>query len=112
MRSTVIVPIFQTQSVLSLFLRSLRLTVEANTQLILVNDGSGNEVSELVEEFTRKIKTDRSTDVTVTTVHNQKPHGCGQVLNQGLAIADGDHIFFVDSDLILESGWQSGMLQP
>ncbi|MFF4501691.1 glycosyltransferase family 2 protein [Streptomyces sp. NPDC001401] len=110
-RSTVIVPIFQTQSVLSLFLRSLRLTVEADTQLILVNDGSGNEVSELVEEFARKIKTDRSASVTVTTVHNQKPHGCGQALNQGLAIADGDHIFFVDSDLILESGWQSGMLQ-
>ncbi|GAA3783566.1 hypothetical protein GCM10022403_017760 [Streptomyces coacervatus] len=111
MRSSVIVPIFQTQSVLLLFLESLRLTVEPDTQLILVNDGSGTEVSELVEEFARKIKRDRAADVTVTTLHNQKPHGCGQALNQGLAIADGDHIFFVDSDLILKSGWQSGMLQ-
>ncbi|MGW4905330.1 glycosyltransferase family 2 protein [Streptomyces sp. NPDC004270] len=110
-RSSVIVPIFQTQSVLSLFLQSLRLTVEPDTQLILVNDGSGTEVSELVEEFAREVKSDRAADVTVTTVHNQKPHGCGQALNQGLAIADGDHIFFVDSDLILESGWQSGMLR-
>jgi O-antigen biosynthesis protein len=110
-RSSVIVPIFQSPSVLSLFLKSLRLTVEPDTQLILVNDGSGSEVSELVEEFARNVKAERCDEISVTTVHNQKPHGCGQALNQGLAIADGDHLFFVDSDLILDSGWQSGMLR-
>jgi GT2 family glycosyltransferase len=89
----------------------MQLTVEPDTQLILVNDGSGAEVSELIEKFARTIKSKVASTVTVTTVHNQNPRGCGQALNQGLAIADGDHFFFVDSDLILESGWQSGMLR-
>jgi GT2 family glycosyltransferase len=111
MRSSVIVPIFQSQTVLTLFLSSMRLTVEPGTQLILVNDGSGTEVGELIEEFARTIKSERPGAVTVTTVHNQSPRGCGQALNQGLAIADGDHFFFADSDLILEAGWQSGMLR-
>ena len=111
MRSSVIVPIFQSQTVLTLFLRSMRLTVEPATQLVLVNDGSGPEVSELIEEFARTIKSEKAGAVTVTTIHNQRPRGCGQALNQGLAIADGDHLFFVDSDLILQSGWQSGMLR-
>ncbi|MER6421940.1 glycosyltransferase [Streptomyces sp. NPDC001137] len=111
MRSSVIVPIFQSRSVLSLFLESMRRTIEPDTQLIMVNDGSGTEVGELIEEFARTIKAEQAGAVTVTTVHNQNPRGCGQALNQGLAITEGDNIFFVDSDLILEPGWQAGMLR-
>jgi O-antigen biosynthesis protein len=110
MRSSVIVPIFQSQEVLSLFLKSLRMTVEPHAQLILVNDGSGAVVGELIEDFARTVKAERTDAVTVTTVHHKTPRGCGQALNQGLALTEGDHIFFVDSDLILQPGWQSGML--
>ncbi|MEV6398078.1 glycosyltransferase [Streptomyces sp. NPDC051907] len=111
MRSSIIVPVYQSPAVLSLFLESLRLTVEPETELILINDGSGPEVGELIEEFARTLKTERLGAVTVEIVHNANPRGCGQALNQGLSRAEGDHIFFVDSDLILASNWQSGMLR-
>ncbi|MFJ9080718.1 glycosyltransferase family 2 protein [Streptomyces sp. NPDC102278] len=111
MRSSIIVPIHQSPAVLSLFLESLRLTVEPDTELIMIDDGSGPEVGELIEEFARTLKTERLGAVTVETVHNVNPRGCGQALNQGLSRAEGDHVFFVDSDLILASGWQSGMLR-
>ncbi|WP_190344238.1 glycosyltransferase family 2 protein [Streptomyces venezuelae] len=109
MRSSVIVPIFQSQTVLSIFLSSLKRTVEPDTQLILVNDGSGAEAAELIEEFARTVKSERAGAVTVDTLHNKSPRGCGQALNQGLEIADGEYVFFIDSDLILQPGWQSGM---
>ncbi|WP_331772868.1 glycosyltransferase (plasmid) [Embleya sp. NBC_00888] len=111
MRSSVIVPVFQSRNVLALFLESMRQTVEPDTQLIVVNDGSGTEVGEQIEEFGRAVKAERAHAITVATLHNENPRGCGQALNQGLALAEGDHIFFVDSDLILEPGWQSGMLR-
>ncbi|MEE1754453.1 glycosyltransferase family 2 protein [Streptomyces sp. SP18CS02] len=111
MRSSVIVPIYQSPAVLSLFLESLEQTVEPDTQLILINDGSGPEAGELIEESARAVKAERAGAFTVETVHNTNPRGCGQALNQGLSLAEGDHVFFVDSDLILTSGWQSGMLR-
>jgi O-antigen biosynthesis protein len=109
MRSSIVVPIYQSSAVLALFLESMRATVEPDTQLILVNDGSGTEVGEQVEEFARTVKAERGPSVTVETVHNTSPRGCGQALNQGLSVAGGDHVFFADSDLVLQPGWQSGM---
>ncbi|WP_167536310.1 glycosyltransferase family 2 protein [Streptomyces ficellus] len=111
MRSSIIVPIYQSPTVLSLFLRSLRSTIEPDAELILVNDGSGPEAGEMIEEFARTLKAERADTLTVGTVHNTTPRGCGQALNQGLLQARGDHVFFVDSDLVLSPGWQSGMLR-
>lgn len=73
LRSSIIVPIYQSPTVLSLFLESLRLTVEPDTELIMVNDGSGPEVGELIEEFARTLKTERLGAITVETVHNVNP---------------------------------------
>ena len=45
---TLIVPVFQTPSILQLFLNSLTDTLEFPSQIIFVNDGSGKEINDIL----------------------------------------------------------------
>lgn len=48
---SIIVPVFQTPSILKIFLDSLSNTIKFQTQIIFINDGSGNAISELLHQF-------------------------------------------------------------
>ena len=48
---TLIVPVFQTPSILQLFLNSLTDTLEFPSQIIFVNDGSGKEINDMLTSY-------------------------------------------------------------
>lgn len=106
MRSTVVIPVHQELSVLRIFLDSLVGTLESDTQLLVVNDGSGADAQLLLEDRLTPLK-DSSIDVEI--LRHDTPLGCAASINEALRLARGDYVYLVDSDLILQSGWQSGM---
>ncbi|MFD9498141.1 glycosyltransferase family 2 protein [Streptomyces sp. NPDC060035] len=106
MLSTVVIPVHQELSVLRIFLDSLVDTLEPETQLVVVNDGSGGGVQILLEERLTPLKDKGITTEIIQHVH---PLGCAASINEALALALGDYVYLVDSDLILKPGWQSRM---
>ncbi|MBF4635789.1 glycosyltransferase [Agreia pratensis] len=108
MRSSIIVPTFQSVPVFTAFFGSLLDTVEDDTQIIIVNDGSGAGIDKVVSTLGAATTRTRAS-IEITVIRHDRPWGCGQSLNDGLQRATGDVIFFADSDLILLPGWQTSL---
>jgi O-antigen biosynthesis protein len=110
MQSTVIIPVLQDPAILRLFLESLSQTLEPSTQVIFINDGSGQVTQELLEEHLILLKAEDH-EITVDIVPHVNPKGCASSINDALRMAAGNVIYTLDSDLILSPGWQSTMRQ-
>lgn len=108
MQSTVVVPVYQAPAVLRVFLESLVASLEPDTQLVVVNDGSGGAAQLLLEECLLPLK-EKSAGITVDIIWHEWPKGCAASINEALRRATGDYVYLVDSDLILTQGWQAGL---
>ena len=106
MLKTVVIPVHQEISILRIFLDSLVRTLETDTQLLVVNDGSGADVQRLLEE--RLVPLTKN-GIIVEIIQHENPLGCAASINEALRLTLGDYVYLVDSDVILEPGWQSGM---
>lgn len=103
---SILVPVFQDSAILELFLDSLWRTIEVPSQILLLNDGSGHRVDELINSYCRRAP------ASISVEHRAWPHarGCASTLNAGLELVEGEVIVFADSDLILTEGWQGALL--
>ena len=106
MLNTVVIPVHQELSVLRIFLDSLVRTLESDTQLLVINDGSGAPVQILLEERLIPLK---ENGVVVEIIQHEDPLGCAASINEALRLALGDYVYLVDSDIILEPEWQLRM---
>ncbi|MDX5568167.1 glycosyltransferase family 2 protein [Streptomyces sp. ID05-04B] len=106
MLNTVVIPVHQELSVLRIFLDSLVRTLESDTQLLVVNDGSGAAVQTFLEERLFPLK---ESGVVVEIIQHEDPFGCAASINEALPLALGDYVYLIDSDIILEPEWQSRM---
>jgi len=61
-------------------------------EAIVINDGSSDCTSGILEELTNKYQ-------TLRLFHNSRNHGKGFAVRQGMLEAKGDFIFFTDADL-------------
>jgi GT2 family glycosyltransferase len=104
---TILVPVHQDVSFLEVFLKSLEQTVEGPTNVILTDDGCGASTRELMQAWKEKC----STFLNVRLLRNEKPQGAGASLNKAMANATDDIVFILDSDLILQPGWQGAFFQ-
>src|SRR5882672_7464157 len=100
---TVIVPVHQDPAVLRLFLDSLERTVEEPTQIIAVNDGSGPEVQDMLEERLSALKASHD-GLACEVIAHAHPEGCARAINAALRCATGDYLYLVDSDVVLTPG--------
>ncbi len=105
MEFTVIVPVFQEINILKMFVDSLLNTVNKSTEIIFINDGSGEEVQKCLTSLE---KTDMD-DILVKVIEHQSPKGCAYSINEALRVSTGKYIFFNDSDTILQKNWQNQM---
>lgn len=103
---SIIVPVFQEPAILELFLDSLWRTVEVPSQVVLINDGSGRLIDELIDSYIRRAPT----NIHVEHQSWQQSRGCACALNSGLNLAAGEVVIFADSDLMLINGWQVALL--
>lgn len=87
---TIIIPVYNTEKFVGRAIESVLAQTYENMEVILVNDGSQDKSGEICEEFARK-------DARVRVVH-QNNSGVSVARNEGLAIAKGKYIQFIDSD--------------
>ena len=90
---SVIVPIYNERNYLRRCIDSIVSQSYDNIEIILVDDGSINEVAEVCEEY-------KSKDNRVKVIH-KKNEGLSSARISGLDIATGEWIMFVDNDDII-----------
>ena len=87
---SVIVPIYNCESVLNRCIDSLVNQTYANTEIILVNDGSKDNSAEICNKYAEKYS-------NVVYVY-QKNQGVSAARNKGLSVATGEYFIFCDAD--------------
>lgn len=104
---TLIVPVFQTPSILQLFLNSLSDTLEFPSQIIFVNDGSGKEINDILTSYKNSFENKNQ----IIILNNDFSCGCVKSINTALELIMGKYTVMLDSDIILTPKWQSEVLQ-
>ena len=92
---SVIIPVYNAEMFLHKCLDSVLKQTYKNFELILVNDGSKDNSLQICREWSSK-------DSRVKTI-DQVNQGPGAARNTGLAAANGDYIYFLDSDDFIET---------
>lgn len=87
---SVIVPVYNVEKYLTRCLDSICNQTYCNLEIILVDDGSSDNSGRICDEYAKK-------DKRIRTKHKQNA-GVSAARNDGLDIATGDYITFVDSD--------------
>lgn len=87
---SIIVPVYNSEKYLSRCLSSLSLQTYQNLEIILIDDGSTDNSSLICDTF-------KKSHPECIVVH-QKNAGLSNARNQGLNIAAGKYVFFLDSD--------------
>lgn len=87
---SVIVPVYNNESLIARCLESLFSQTLTSIEIIVINDGSTDGTLDEIERLTAGRK-----NVIVRTTENQ---GVSQARNEGIALATGEFIGFVDSD--------------
>lgn len=92
---SVIMPVYNTADYLPEALNSIcNQTLEA-LEIIIINDGSTDDSQNIIEEYAKK-----DNRIKYCIQHNQKQ---GVARNNGLQLATGEYIYFMDSDDILDT---------
>ena len=92
---SVIVPIYNGEKFLRKCLDSIVNQTLKDIEIILVNDGSVDESYKICQEYAKK-------DHRII-LRNQKNKGSANARNQGMKLASGQYIGFVDSDDFIDS---------
>lgn len=87
---TIIVPSYNVEPYISRCLKSIKDQSFSNFEVIVVDDGSTDNSSEIAEQFALK-------DSRFKVVR-QENNGQGSARNRGINLAQGDYLSFVDSD--------------
>ena len=90
MKVSVIIPVYNAESYLEKCLDSIVNQTYSNIEIIIVNDGSKDNSSKIIKDYSKKYSNIVSIDIT--------NHGQGYARNLGLKKATGEAIMFLDSD--------------
>lgn len=94
MKISVIIPVFRTAATLHRCVESVRAQDFSDWEMLLVDDGSDDSAPEMCDDFARK-------DHRIKALH-QSNKGLGAARNTGIRHANGDYLFFLDSDDYIE----------
>jgi len=88
---SVVVPVYNVEKYLEECIESLVNQTYDNIELIFINDGSTDSSLSILKEYQKKNK-------SIMKVINNKNNGIGKTRNIGIEKANGEFIYFVDSD--------------
>jgi len=102
-RLSVVIPTYHRTGPLRALLDTLVLDIGAagNVEVIISDDGSGEEVAAVAEAYRSRLPRLR-----YVTGENAGP---GVARNRGVAAASSDILLFVDSDCLVERGWAAAL---
>ena len=101
---SIIIPIYNTAKYLPKCLDSIINQTYQNIEIILVNDGSTDNSSKIIQEYAKK-------DQRIIII-NQKNSGQSAARNTGLKQASGEFISFIDSDDTVDKTFIEELLSP
>lgn len=87
---SVIIPVYKVEEYLEQCVDSISDQTYKNLEIILVDDGSPDNCGKMCDEYAQK-------DNRIKVIHKENG-GLSDARNAGLEVADGEYIFFVDSD--------------
>ncbi len=99
---SVIIPIYNVQDFLPECIDSIIHQTYKNIEIILVDDGSTDKSGKIADEYARK-------DKRIKVIH-KKNGGQGSARNEGLKIASGDYIGFVDGDDFVDKNYYKNLI--
>lgn len=94
MKTSVIIPIYNTKSFLRTCIESVLAQTQKDIEIILVDDGSTDGSTQIIKEYEA-----RYPFIKAIYQENQKQ---GAARNAGVKVASGEYIYFLDSDDYIE----------
>lgn len=98
MKLSIIVPVYNVEQFLKKCLDSIIPQMDEDCELILVDDGSRDNSGKICDGYA-------ANDIRINVLH-QKNQGVSVARNEGLDLAKGEYVCFVDSD----DYWNDGLL--
>lgn len=94
MKLSIIIPAYNVEKYITTCLESLvcQDLKEEDYEIIIINDGSKDNTLSVINDF---IKKNENKNIKIINIDNS---GVSIARNKGIAIAQGDYLFFVDSD--------------
>ena len=87
---SIIIPVYRTQEYLQECMESVLTQDYPKLEIILVDDGSPDACPGMCDAYS-------SSDSRIRVIH-QKNGGLGKARNAGMEVANGEYLFFLDSD--------------
>lgn len=100
---SIIIPIYNTAKYLDTCLNSILKQTYQNLEIILVDDGSTDDTSKIIDNYAKKNKR--------IIVFHQKNRGQSAARNAGIKLATGDYISFIDSDDTVKPNFITELLE-
>lgn len=88
---SIIVPVYDVEKYLSQCLDSLVQQTYSNIEIIVINDGSFDNSKKIIEQYAKQFS-------NIKFINNSENLGLSKARNIGLDYANGEYIFFIDSD--------------
>lgn len=100
---SIIVPVYNSDRTLDRCIESIISQSYCNFELILINDGSSDGSSVILSDFDKK-------DERIVVV-NQQNMGVSAARNNGIKVARGELVVFIDSDDTIEPGYLQALAE-
>lgn len=98
---TIIIPVYNTATYLKNCINSIKQQIFSNYEVILIDDGSTDDSAKIIKELAQQD--------TRFKLLSQQNLGQGIARNQGLKIAQGNYITFIDSDDYVTTDYLSSL---
>lgn len=95
---TVIIPMYGVEKFIAKCLDSVTMQSYSNLEILCVNDGTKDRSAEIAEEYAKK-------DERVHVINNPQNMGLFRARVEGLKVAKGEYIAFVDADDYIGIDW-------
>ena len=101
----IIIPVHNALDDVKRCLLSVEPTLLQNHQLIIIDDGSGEETNEFLQGF------QSSRQSFVTLIRHEDPLGYTKAANVGLRVSTSDYVILLNSDTIVPDRWSLKLIQ-
>ena len=112
---SIVIPVYNQADKIGKCLKSILDQTYANVEVVIVNDGSVDNIGEVVREYEAQFEEHNPTPILARgrpgfKVINQENHGANHARNRGESEASGEYVIFCDADVVMRPDMLETML--